>query len=240
MRLFFLILFCLFCCPFLLFSQTETAAEIYGAGVRAFYAGDYQTAISRYSEAIALKPNTVGYLYSRGLTYQKLYKDSLATIDFHRVVTLDPKYIDAWMQLGMVQIDEKHYDSARRFFDQVQHISPNDLPSLHQIGLIFYYKRKYFDAIDVFTKIIKLSPDDEQAYFKRGLARFSDEDFEGAASDFSESYRLNPENTLALEQRAMSYLRNNLLESACEDWNVLLKKGNPRVKDNIDLYCKNK
>ncbi len=222
--------------PLVMSAQTS-ASDLYGAGVRAFYAGDYQTAIQKYSEALALKPNTIGYLYSRGLTYQKLYNDSLATRDFLAVTRLDPKYLDAWYGLGMVQMDRKDYDSAQGYFSHTLVLSPRDVRSLHQLGLISYYKHKYFDAIGFFDKIIELSPDDELAYFQRGLTKFSDEDFEGAAKDFSETYRLNPENTLALEQRALSYLRNNDLDNACRDWNTLLKKGSTRVRENIFLYC---
>ena len=223
--------------PCILSAQSETAADMYGAGVRAFYAEDYETALSKYSEALALKPNTIGYLYSRALTYQKLYKDSLADIDFHKIVILDRTYIDAWYGLGMIQMGEKHYDSAYYYFSNAIYISPNDVRSLHQLGLLLYYKRKYFDAIDIYNKIIQIKPDDGQAYYKRGLAKFNDEDFEGAAKDFTQSYNLDPENTLALEQRALSFLRSNDLESACRDWNILLKKGNSRALENISLYC---
>lgn len=223
--------------PCLLPAQTRNASDIYGEGVRAFYAGDYQTALQKYSEALVLKPNIIGYLYSRGLTYQKLYKDSLAGIDFLAVTKLDPKYPDAWYGLGMVQMDQKKYDGAQDFFSHALLITPGDVRILHQLGLISYYKHKYFDAIDFFTRIIVISPDDELAYFQRGLAKFSDEDYEGAVKDFSDSYRLNPGNTLALEQRALSFLRNNDLDNACRDWEALLKKGNPRAQENITLYC---
>ena len=81
---------------------------------------------------------------------------------------------------------------------------------------------------------------DGQAYYKRGLAKFNDEDFDGAAKDFSESYRLDPDNTLALEQRALSFLRYNDLESACRDWDILFKKGDSRILENIKLYCAGK
>ena len=221
-------------------AQTERAADIYGVGVRAYYAQDYTTALARYTTAIGLKPNTIGYIYSRGLTYQKLHMDSLADLDFQRVVKLDPKYLDAWYQLGMIQIDEKHYDNAIEFFSHARSINPKDVNTLHQLGLVLYYKHKYFDAIDIFTQIIQINPDDEQAFYKRGLAKFNDDDFVAAASDFSDCYRINPENTLALEQRALSFLRNNDLENACRDWNILQKKGNPRAWENISRYCEKK
>jgi len=223
--------------PCLLTAQTRSASDIYGEGVRAFYSGDYPTALQKYSEALALKPNTIGYLYSRGLTYQKLYKDSSADIDFQAVIKLNPKYLDAWYGLGMVQMDQKNYDSAQGFFSRAILISPGDVRSLHQLGLISYYKHKYFDAIGFYDRILKLSPDDQWAYYQRGLVKFADEDYVGAAKDFSDSYRINPENTLALEQRALSYLRNNDLDNACLDWNILLKMGNNRVRENINLYC---
>jgi tetratricopeptide (TPR) repeat protein len=226
-----------FLLPYVLSAQSESAADLYGAGVRAYHAEDYTTALKKYSEALAIKPNIIGYLYSRGLAYQKLHSDSLADIDFHRVVSLDPKYMEAWYALGTIQMDEKHYDSAWAFFSNVLRLSQNDINTLHQKGLILYYKRKYFDAENIFTRIIQLDSADGDAYYKRGLVRMNDDNFDGAGQDFSESYRLDPDNTLALEQRALSFLRNNDLDNACKDWNVLLKKGNSRASGNIAKYC---
>jgi tetratricopeptide (TPR) repeat protein len=234
MRLFLIIVIFV---PILLSAQPKSAADIYGAGVRAYYAADYQTALQKYSDALRLKPNTIGYLYSRGLTYQKLGLDSSAEMDFRKVTALDPKYMDGWFQLGMVEINQKRYDSAYNAFNKVLAIDPDDIKALHQLGLVTYYRHKYIDAIDIYTKILKLSPDDEQAYFKRGLVKFNDDNFDGAAKDFGESYRINPNNTLALEQRALSLLRFNDLEGACRDWDILAKKGNPRAQSNLSTYC---
>jgi|GEM_PF-3060201 len=234
MRLFLAIFLCL---PIMISAQTESAADLYGAGVRAYYAGDYQTALTKYSAALAMKPNTVGYLYSRGLTYRKLDRDSLAERDFRLLNKLEPKYLDAWYQLGMLQMDRRQYDSAYYTFSAALRISPEDIKSLHEVGLIEYYRHKYPDAIATYNKIIAIKPDDDQAYYKRGLAKFNEDEFQDAALDFTESYRINPENTLALEQRALSYLRNNDLDHACQDWNILLKKGNTRVAADLNTYC---
>jgi tetratricopeptide (TPR) repeat protein len=223
--------------PLLLASQPEKASDVYGEGVRAYYAQDYATAIKKYSEALALKPHTEGYLYSRGLTYMKMDLDTLAAADFKALVGLDSNYIDGWYELGMIRMGQKQYDTAFAIFNRAIRINRSDTRLLHQIGLLYYYQRENGQAIGVYNRIIDLDPDDGQAYYKRGLVEFNMEDFDNAIEDFSQTYKMDPDNTLALEQRAISYLRLNDLDNACKDWMILLKKGNPRAKDNITLYC---
>lgn len=221
----------------MLSAQTENAFEIYGEGVRAFYAQDFPTALAKYNEALLLKPNTVGYLYNRGLTLLKLNNLKPAKEDFLKITTLDSSYLDAYYQLGKLQMDEKQFDSAFAYFRKALLISPNHVKSLEEMGLLFYYKRKNKEAIDIYTKVIELEPEDEQAYYKRGLVKINTADFEGAIKDFSKTYELNPKNTLALEQRANAYQKANNLENACKDWHELLLKSNPRAKENIYQYC---
>jgi small glutamine-rich tetratricopeptide repeat-containing protein alpha len=103
--------------PLLSTAQSGDAPSIYGEGVRAYYAEDYQTALIKYSEAIRLKPKTLGYIYNRGLAYLKLNDKLAAGKDFVRVTEIDSYYVDAWYQLGMIQMDARKYDSASVLFE---------------------------------------------------------------------------------------------------------------------------
>jgi tetratricopeptide (TPR) repeat protein len=218
-------------------AQGQTASDLYGEGVRAYYAGGYDTAVKKYTEALAIKPNTVGYLYNRGEAWLKLHNDSLAGLDFQKVIGLDANYADAWYELGMLEMSQKDYTGALSFFLHAFRINNSDVKTLHQMGLLYYYKHKNDEAIDMFTRIILIDPKDDQAYYKRGLVKFSDDNFDGAVADFSEAYKMDSDNTLALEQRALSFARLNDLDNACRDWNILLLKKNPRAQDNLSKFC---
>ena len=223
--------------PGLVLAQSPTAATLYGEGVRAYYDGSYEVALKKYNEAIQLKPNTIGFLYNRGLTYRKLNHENTASFDFQKIIGLDSNYIDAWYQLGMIKMSENKYDDARELFQQALGISAKHIPSLHQMAILLYYKRLNTDAEDMYNRILDLDPKDEQAYYRRGLAKFNATDFQGAIADMTSAYGINPNNTQALEQRAITYQRLNDLDHACQDWHELLTKQNPRAQENITKYC---
>ena len=231
-------LFILFFLPVLIVAQTPSAGTLYGEGVRAYYSGDYETALYKYNDALQLKPNTIGYLYNRGLTYIKLNHENTAIIDFQKVISLDSNYIDAWYQMGMIKMANKKYEEASALFMSALGISARHIPSLHQMGILYYYRRLNTDATDMYNRILDIDPKDEQAYYRRGLAKFNASDFEGTVKDMSAAYRLNANNTQAIEQRAIAYQRLNDIDHACQDWHLLLLKNNPRAQGSISTFCK--
>lgn len=223
--------------PLMLSAQQQDASALYGEGVRAFYDQDYQTAIIKYTNALALKPNTIGYLYNRGLAYQKVNNSTAAGADFHHVLALDSLYLDAWYELGSIEMDAKRYDSANILFRRALQISGEDTRSLHQLAILCYYKRNNKGAIEIYNRILSINPKDEQALYKRGLAKSNSSDFTGAIRDFNILIGLNPRHTQALEERATCYMRINDLDNACRDFQKLMDLGNPRAKENIMKYC---
>lgn len=223
--------------PLLLAAQDKDASALYGEGVRAYYDGDYFTAIIKYTDALRQKPNTVGYLYNRGLAYLKTNNSPAAATDFHQVLVLDSSYLDAWYELGSIEMDAKKYDSANVYFKHALQISAADVRSLHQLAVICYYKRNNKAAIEIYNKILSIDPKDEQALYKRGLAKANASDFSGSIRDFNILLGLNPRHTQALEERASSYMRINDLDDACRDFQKLMELGNPRAKENIMKYC---
>lgn len=232
------ILFILVCYGTLVKAQNEKAFEIYGAGVRAFYAQDYSGALQMYNQALALKPDMVAALYNRGLVYLKLDSITQAKADFEKIVQIDTGYIDALYQIGKIQMDAKQYDKALIVFNDIVKRAPSHLKALSAMGVIYYYKRKYKEAEECYTNIINIAPNDDDAWYKRGLMKMTKEEYDGAISDFSQAYKVNPGNLMALDQRAMSYYKANNTEKACEDWKTLAAKNYPRVQDNITKYCK--
>lgn len=223
--------------PLFMYAQQKDASALYGEGVRAFYDGDYQTAITRYTEALAQKPNTVGYLYNRAIAYQKINNTTAASGDLAQVLALDSSYVDAWYELGAIEMAAKRYDSASTYLKRALQISGEDVRALQQLAVICYYKRNNKGAIELYNKILAINPKDEQALYKRGLAKSNSSDHSGAIRDFNILLGLNPRHTQALEERATCYMRINDLDNACRDFQKLMDLGNLRAKENIMKYC---
>lgn len=228
----------LFCFSFLASKAQEDAAYIlYGDGVRAFYAQEYETALFKYNECLRLKPDWIAARYNRGLTFLKLDRIADASGDFMAVIQTDSLFADAHYQLAKFQMDSNHYDLAANRYQAILKFAPNHRKSLEDLATIAYYKHRYEEAQKYYSQLLQDYAKDEVLWFKRGLAYFQQSDFEAAIRDFTRAYELNGQNTLALEQRAISYQRSNEIDRACADWKELVNKGVDRAKAQVEQFC---
>lgn len=223
--------------PFLTKAQDDPALIMYGEGVRAYYAGEYETALFKYSEALRLRPDWVAAFYNRGLALVRVDRSELAKQDFERVLQLDSLYVDASWQLALIQLNGGNRDQAEKTLWKILKIAPNHRKSKEELATQMYYKRNYSESIRLFSELLSDFSKEDVLYFKRGLVYYHQSDFAAAIIDFSKAWEINNKNTLALEQRAQAYQRSNELDKACRDWQKLADLQNERAPTNLRVYC---
>ena len=63
--------------------------------------GDYDAAISDYTEAIRLRPNLSQAYQNRGLVYSRKKEHEQAIADYTKAILIDPKYAKAYFNRGL-------------------------------------------------------------------------------------------------------------------------------------------
>lgn len=218
-------------------AQDEPALILYGDGVRAFYAGETETALFKYSEALRLRPDWIPAMFNRGLALLRLDRTDLARSDFERILQLDSLYVDAAFQMALVELSIGNREQAEKTLRRILKIAPNHRKSKEELATQLYYKRSYSESIQLYSELLLDYTKDDVLYFKRGLVYYHQSDFEAAIKDFTKAWEINDKNTLALEQRAQTYQRSNEIDKACRDWTRLLDLQNERAKTNLRVYC---
>lgn len=218
-------------------AQTEDAFEKYSEGVKAFYAGEYETSLKYYNEALQQKPGMIPALLNRGLVYVKLDNHAAAQQDFRQITVLDSNFVDAWYYYGKSLMDLKQYDSAALYFQRALRITETHARSLKQLGIYYYYRKKYKEAIACYSKIIDSDTADDDVYYLRALAYKQLSRYAEAVNDQTMVIERNRSNTQALSERADCYLKMNELEKACSDFRQLEKLGDAEAAENITKYC---
>ncbi len=79
------------------------AEKLKSAGNAAMQQKEYQAAIAKYTEAIALSPTNPIYLSNRAAAYSASGDHSAAAADAEIAVAADPKYTKAWSRLGLAK-----------------------------------------------------------------------------------------------------------------------------------------
>ena len=96
------------------------------AGTRAFKLGDWQTAVSEYTKAIALEPQTPLHYSNRSAAYVKLGRFHEAAADADACIRIQPTYCKGYGRKGSALIAMKEYDQAIDAYTKGLQVAPDE------------------------------------------------------------------------------------------------------------------
>ncbi|WP_196888292.1 tetratricopeptide repeat protein [Aureivirga sp. CE67] len=140
-------------------------------------AGDFRKGFLSLNKAVELNPvENLGY---RGwIRLRKLRDYDKALIDFNKLDSLTPNFVDAPngedidFLRGECYFGKKNYDKAKEFFHKSIENQKEDWADIHSfiyLGLCEYYLENYEKAIDEFQNVLQQNKNVPEAYF--GLAK---------------------------------------------------------------------
>jgi len=191
------------------------------AGKKCINDGDYDAAISQFSEAIRLYPDYApGYVW-RGKIYcgkisHKDYPSDLASADFLTAINLCTKVIKSnpndpehYRLRGEVYRDQRQYDQAIRDFSDAIRLEPENLEHYRLRGEVYRDQGQYDQVIRDLSNAIRLDPENPEHYRLRGEVYRDQEQYDQAIRDLSNAIRLDPENPEHYRLRGEVYRYQN-------------------------------
>lgn len=115
---------------------------------------DQPSAISDYSQVLALQPNHAVALNNRGAAYLELNQPDEAELDLSEAINHDPRQFAAYCNRGWLRLDQRRYPAAVQDFTKAIELKPH-LPmayvyrgsALQKLGDLKGAVRDYSDAI---------------------------------------------------------------------------------------------
>ena len=154
--------------------QTQAEARYYALINRAnteAHAGDYDRAITTFSEAIRLDPTNALAFRSQGDAYVNKGDPDQAIADFNEAIRLDPKDTNVLGKRGLAYLRTSDLDRAIADFNEVIQLKPNNASAFNNRGVAYLRKKDYGQAISDFSEAIRLNPNYAVAFCNRGLAK---------------------------------------------------------------------
>ena len=94
-------------------------------------------------------------LYDRGLTYARQRVPDKALEDFKKVVKLEPRFIDAHIQIGLYYLERKDYAQAIDSFKKAYALDPNHKKSIiYSMGRAKQGQKNYAEAVEWYEKFL--------------------------------------------------------------------------------------
>ncbi len=183
---------------------------------------DYKTALAECEKAINLNHSAENF-YNLGIINVELGNYSLAESNFVESVTINPRYIQSYIELGFARIKLEKLNEALNAANKALSIDAKSKMAYIIRSIVYKKKLDYPAAINDLSKVTLLYPDDETAFFLRGMAYYEFNQFQNAINDFSKVTSFNPNNFDALYKRANAYEQIGKFDQAIKDYEQLGK-----------------
>ncbi len=217
------------------FRDPENPESHFEEARRAFSSGRYEEAEALYGEIKKKNPAsaraTVGVARCARVTGNLV----LAEATLKRAIELNPMYVHAYHDLGVVYLQLGRIDDALVAFGKAIDISPSNPIRYESVAEILMENQRWVEAETYLMRAVKLELAFPNLYALLGKALFAQKKSEKAVEYFYKALRNQPENTSFMNSLGISLKALGRYEEALEHYNKALKL---RPSDSKILFNK--
>lgn len=154
---------------------------------------DFLNATSEATKAINLledKYDIAAAHNLRGIAYMFLRKPDLSTTDFQKSLELVPTYVDAYTNLGWMNVQMGNLDKAMEYANKALEIDPKFPQAFYNRGDIYFKKGQPREAIAEYSKAIEINPKYSHAFRNRASVYYSLGQFKECLADLEKAQAL--------------------------------------------------
>jgi len=143
--------------------KTEKFSDLYTIGKVAFNNADYARADNYFEEAEKIKSDVKIVFFNHGFALTALNKDQRAIEKYIQAIRVDPVFIEAHHNLGLIYMNRKDYAQAIESFTEVLRFEPNYVSAHLHLASIYAAEGKKDLAREHVSSALAVSPNDPQA-----------------------------------------------------------------------------
>lgn len=215
-------------------SKTLSASESFYKGKKAFYEGDYDTAMKNFQESIDIDQKYAAAYNGLGAIYSSKGDDNMAIKFYLKAINLDTENVQAYDNLGFTYSKKGDYDTAIEFYLKALEVNPNNSTAYYGIGSMYSAKGDDVAAIEHLKKAIYLDPENENSYHHLGYIYLLKGEYDTAIEYLQKTIELNPKDADAYNNLGCAYGRKGNNKSA----DLYFKKAAQLGSLNAQDYCK--
>ncbi|WGV27867.1 serine protease [Halotia branconii] len=115
-----------------------------------------------------------------------------AIANYEKAIQLNPKYANAYYNLGIALFDQKKLDEAVAAYQKAIQLNPKDAIAYNNLGNALSDQKKLDEAVAAYQKAIQLNPKYAIAYYNLGIALFDQKKLDEAVAAYQKAIQLNP------------------------------------------------
>jgi tetratricopeptide (TPR) repeat protein len=180
--------------------------KAFDEGVAASRTGDHDTAIARFTAAVALMPNCHDCYYNIGVSQMAKKDEKQAEESWKKALEVKPDYTEALNALATLYNNQKRFDEAAAMSAKVASAgggAGGSADAIYNQGIILWNQGKIAEAKAKFEEAIKANPNYADAHYQMGMALLNEGKLAEAVGSFETYLKLAPDGQFAAQAKTM-------------------------------------
>jgi len=137
-------------------SEMKESVAYSRIGLGYLRSGQYEKAISEYTEAIRLNPDNDATYYNRGLCYMQMNNGDAAIRDFSKSIELSGDKIEAYLRITTIYANRGMYDNALNTINAGISVIPDNAEAYYYRGKVFAKRGMNIEAVEDMRKACEM------------------------------------------------------------------------------------
>ncbi|MBI3441422.1 MAG: tetratricopeptide repeat protein [Proteobacteria bacterium] len=129
---------------------------------------------------------------AKGKAYMEQQNYDKARIEFQNVLQIDPKYAEAYYQLGLIEEKNKNWDKAFGSYSKTVDLNPDHLDARAKLGFIYLLSGSESKASEMMEAILAKQPDSVNGRVLKAAIMARKKDVSGAIREASDIITKDP------------------------------------------------
>jgi tetratricopeptide (TPR) repeat protein len=192
-------------------------------------------ALEAYTEAIALRPDSMLAYLRRGETYLQRPDLDAAAHDFVKAAAIDPSATRPLEDLGDVQYRRRRFEAAAEDYEARLRLDDRSADVAYKLALARYRDGDLDGALTALSQSLKLNDQVADAYYLRGMCLRDQQHLREALDAFEKAVALAPAAVLPREELADVYGALDRRADEIAQLQVLAALDQDRVERQVSL-----
>jgi tetratricopeptide (TPR) repeat protein len=192
-------------------------AQVYAA------VGEYEEAIRRYTETLAIDENYSEYYNERGNAHFNLGHFEEALADYRRAMELSPPYPEVLINAGQCHRAQGRWAEAARYYGMALDLDP----AQHWVYVMRAECHEAAESLDEavrdYDAALAVQPEQPQILANRACLHYQRGDLARSLADLDRALALSPDNAELYQNRAVALCDLDRVEDALGDLETYLK-----------------
>jgi len=129
--------------------------------------------------------------FNSGVHFYNQREFSKAIQAYQKVIELDPTYVEAYNNLGIIYQMLGDVDKAFGFYQKSTEINPRYEKGYNNLGILLFLKGRYEEAQEVFQKALAINPNNIESHINLGILFKKKGEWEKAVGFYQEALAIN-------------------------------------------------